>query len=159
MDEIDYKILAILQKDGRKTYTEIARIAGVSPNTARNRISKLLKKQVIQIVGMIDPAQLGFDAPALIGVDVNPAQLEEAAITISSFPEVSYLIMVSGEYDLFVEVLCKDREHLAEFLSEKLWHVPGIQKTQTFLTLRTYKIAYGAKPSIDLSQALVNEDT
>jgi Lrp/AsnC family transcriptional regulator for asnA, asnC and gidA len=56
--------------------------------------------------------------------------------------------MVSGEFDLFVEVLCKDRNHLANFLNEKLLRVPGILRTQTYITLRTYKMAYGALPMI-----------
>jgi Lrp/AsnC family transcriptional regulator for asnA, asnC and gidA len=56
--------------------------------------------------------------------------------------------MVSGAFDLFVEVLCKDRNHLATFLNEKLLRVPGILRTQTFTTLRTYKMAYGAKPTL-----------
>lgn len=72
--------------------------------------------------------------------------LESVAKTAASFPEVSYLIMVSGEFDLFIEVLCRDRNHLASFLNEKLMRVPGITRTQTFLTLKTYKMAYGASP-------------
>jgi Lrp/AsnC family transcriptional regulator for asnA, asnC and gidA len=56
--------------------------------------------------------------------------------------------MVSGEFDLFVEVLCKDRNHLASFLNNKLMQVPGVARTQTFMTLRVYKMSYGARPML-----------
>jgi Lrp/AsnC family transcriptional regulator for asnA, asnC and gidA len=97
---------------------------------------------------MIDPVEVGFDAPAMIGVTVDPPQVESVAETVVGFAEVSYLIMVSGEFDLFVEVLCKDRSHLAEFLNQKLRRVPGVTRTQTFMTLKTYKMAYGAPPRL-----------
>ena len=114
----------------------------------RNRVAKLVEDRVVQIVGMVDPYQLGFDAPALIGVSVQPAELDNAAATIAAFPEVSYLIMISGEYDLMVEVMCRNREHLATFIKDHLHQVPGITRTQTFLILHTYKMAYGAQPML-----------
>jgi Lrp/AsnC family transcriptional regulator for asnA, asnC and gidA len=148
MDETDLEIIAQLQSDGRKPFTEIAKALGVSEGTVRNRVARLTEEQVIQIVGMIDPARLGFDAPAMIGVSVQPPQLQEVAEALATFEEVSYLIMVSGEFDLFVEVLCKDRQHLAIFLNDKLLKVPGIMRTQTFMILETFKMAYGARPTV-----------
>jgi Lrp/AsnC family transcriptional regulator for asnA, asnC and gidA len=91
---------------------------------------------------------VGFEAPAMIGVTVQPAMLESVAETIASFPEVSYLIMVSGEFDLFVEVFCRDRDDLAAFLNQKLHQVNGVVRTQTFMTLKIFKMAYGAQPLI-----------
>lgn len=154
MDQLDLDIIAHLQKDGRTPYTEIAKALGISEGTVRNRMVRLLEDRVIQIVGMADPYQLGFDAPAVIGVTVQPPHLETAAATIAAFPEVSYLIMVSGEYDLLVEVMCRDRNHLAAFISESLHQVPGILRTQSFFILRTYKMAYGALPSLPVSYEL-----
>lgn len=152
MDEVDLGILALLQRDGRKPLTEIAEHLGVSEGTVRNRLARLIENQVIHIVGLVDPYQLGFDAPAMIGVTVQPTLLDAAAAEIATFPEVSYLIMVSGEYDLMVEVMCRDREHLASFLNDRLRRVPGIVRTQTFLILRTFKMAYGARPMLDLPE-------
>lgn len=148
LDKIDLMIIDQLQIDGRKPFTEIAKKIGISEGTVRNRIARLQDEQVIQIVGMIDPARLGYDAPAMIGIAVQPPMLESVAMTIAEFPEVSYLIMVSGAFDLFVEVLCRDRDHLATLLNDKIMRVPGVSKTQTFITLRTYKMAQGAVPSL-----------
>ncbi len=149
MDQIDLDIISILQSDGRKPFTDIAKELDISEGTVRNRVARLLQERVLQIIGLVDPYRLGFDAPAVISVSVQPPMLEKVANTIAKFPEVSYLIMVSGEYDLLVEVLCKDRDHLATFLNEKLLHVPGITNTQTSMILHTYKMAYGALPTME----------
>ena len=148
MDQIDLDIISYLQSDGRIPFTDIAKALNVSEGTVRNRVARLIQDRILQIVGMVDPYRLGFDAPAVISVSVQPPLLEKVADTISKFPEVSYLIMVSGEFDLLVEVLCRDRDHLASFLNEKILRVPGVTNTQTSMILRTYKMAYGALPSI-----------
>jgi Lrp/AsnC family transcriptional regulator for asnA, asnC and gidA len=148
LDNTDLEIINHLQADGRVPFTDIAKSLGVSEGTVRNRVARLLEERIIQIVGMIDPARMGYDAPAMIGVSVQPPLLESVAAIIAAFPEVSYLIMVSGEFDLFVEVLCRDRDHLASFLNEKLLRIPGITRSQTFITLRTYKMSYSALPMI-----------
>lgn len=149
MDQIDLDIISFLQSDGRMPFTDIAKALGVSEGTVRNRVARLMQDRVLQIVGMVDPYRLGYDAPAIISVSVQPPLLNQVAKTISTFPEVSYLIMVSGEFDLLVEVLCKDRDHLANFLNEKLLKVAGILNTQTSMVLHTYKMSYGALPDIN----------
>lgn len=148
MDELDIKIVNELQRDGRMPFTDIAKTLNVSEGTVRNRVARLIDEQVIHIVGMLDPTRVGFEAPAMIGVTVQPAILESVAETIASFPEVSYLVMVSGEFDLFVEVFCRDRDDLAAFLNQKLHQVNGVVRTQTFMTLKIFKMAYGAQPLI-----------
>ena len=146
LDKIDLDIIELLRQDGRKPFTDVAKKLGISEGTVRNRVGRLVDEQVLQIVGMVDPLRLGYDAPAMIGVTIQPQELEKAAAIIGQFPEVSYLVMVSGEYDLIVEVMCRDRVHLASFLNEKLRKVSGVLRTQTFLILRMYKLSYSAVP-------------
>lgn len=148
MDELDLAILAMLQRDGRRPYTEMAAELGVSEGTVRNRVYRLLDEQIIQIVGQVDPAQFGFDAPAMMGITVQPAEIEKAAEQIAAFPEVSYLLMVSGGYDLIVEVMCRDRQHLTTFLNQSLRKVPGVSGIHTFLILRTLKADYEVHPTL-----------
>ena len=146
LDDLDFSILELLRSDGRKPYTEIAHALQVSEGTVRNRVARLLENGVMQIVGLIDPVRLGYDAPALIGVNVQNADIDEVARQIASFPEVSYLIMVSGGFDLVVEVICRDREHFTRFLNQRLRKIPGVAQTQSFFILKTVKMAYGADP-------------
>ena len=124
---------------------QIAKTLDVTEGTVRNRVSKLLEEKAIQIIGVLDPHRMEYNAPAIIGVSIQPPYLEKAAVEIASMSEVSYLIMVAGEYDLIVEVFCRDREHLAAFLKDKLLQVNGVQRAQTSFILHTYKVAHGAK--------------
>lgn len=160
MDRIDRAIIARLQFDGRLPFKEIARQVGVSEGTVRNRVARLRQKGVLQIVGVVDPHLLGLQATAIVGVAVEPPCLEKAARTIATFKEVSYLVMISGAFDLLVEVLCRDTAHLASFLSEKLLQVEGVQRTETFYILRTYKLSYrwGMTPEDWSVLTAVNED-
>jgi len=146
MDQLDHSIVEHLQNDGRMRYTEIAKALNVTEGTVRNRVAKLLDQKAIQIIGILDPHRVGYNAPAIIGVSIQPPHLEEAAAEIAAMPEVSYLIMVAGDFDLMVEVFCRDRAHLATFLRDQLLQVDGVQRTQTFFILHTYKMAHGAQP-------------
>lgn len=139
MENLDYSIIAQLQENGRRPFTEIARSLGVTEGTVRKRVSRLLDEGLVRIVGRVDPLQVGLNAPAIVHINVAPAELDGAAKAIASFPEVSYLLMVAGEYDLLVEVRCRDREHYAQFIREKLTQVPGVIRTVSAMILQTYK--------------------
>ena len=145
MDRLDYEILALLQQDGRRSFTEIGKAVGYSEGTIRKRVTRLVDDGLIRIIGLVDPHRVGFDAPAIIQVSVIPPHLEAAAQAIAQFPEVSYLLMVSGEFDLIVEVRCRNREHLASFIRDHLQKVAGVQRTVSSLVLHTYKLA---EPSV-----------
>ncbi len=151
MDSLDLAIIGVLQKDGRKRYTEIAKDLGVTEGTVRNRTARLIEEDVIRIIGLVDPYKVGFEAPAIIHVTVAPPHLEIAAEEIKSFAEVSYLLMLSGEYDLMVEVRCRDRDHLAMFIREKLQKVTGVQKSVSSMVLHTYKLEEVNVSEIDLA--------
>lgn len=140
MDDLDLAILAQLQEDGRRPFTEIAKSLDVTEGTVRKRVGRLMDEDVVRIIGLVDPLKAGFEAPAIIHVNVTPPHLQAAAAAIADFPEVSYLLMVSGEYDLMVEVRCRDREHLAAFIADKLQMVVGVQRTVSAIVLHTYKL-------------------
>ena len=148
IDKLDLEIISHLRSDGRKPYTEIASALDVSEGTIRNRVSRLIGEKVIQIVGLVDPYKLGLDAPALIGISVVPSEMEAVAAELVRHSEVSYLVAVAGEFDLLVEVMCKNRDHLSEFLNETVRMIPGISRTQTYFILHTYKMAFGANPNV-----------
>jgi Lrp/AsnC family transcriptional regulator for asnA, asnC and gidA len=158
IDKLDLAILSILEKDGRRRFTEMAKELDVTEGTIRNRVARLVENQVVQIVGLVNPHGMGYDAPAIIGISIRPPRLEEAAIEISSFREVAYVVMVSGEFDLIAEIYCKDRQDLASFIKDKLLQVPGVQATKTFFILHTYKMAQGTPVITAPSQSDGNLD-
>jgi Lrp/AsnC family transcriptional regulator for asnA, asnC and gidA len=142
LDETDREIISYLQYDGRMPFTEIADKIGISEGAVRRRVKILTKEGVLQIVGIVEPQFLDWNAAGMIGVNVQAGTIEDVAAEIAQFPEVSYLFMASGGFDLFIEVYCRNREHFVDFLNEKLQRVPGVSKTETFMILKMYKLSY-----------------
>ena len=142
LDETDRAIIAQLQYDGRMSFTDIAAELGISEGTVRRRVKNLTENGVLQVVAVVEPQFLGWNAAGMIGVTVQAGEIDAVAHQLAQFPEVSYLFMASGEFDLFVEVFCKDREHFVSFLNQKLHQVAGVQRTQTFMILKMYKLSY-----------------
>jgi len=142
IDAIDREIIRFLQYDGRMSFTEIAERIGVSEGTVRRRVHRLTESGVMQVVAVVEPQYLGWGAAAMVGVSVLGGTIDTVANQIAQFSEVSYLFMASGEFDLFVEVYCQDREAFVSFLNEKLQQVPGVRQTRTFMILKMYKLSY-----------------
>jgi Lrp/AsnC family transcriptional regulator for asnA, asnC and gidA len=142
ISELDKRIIEHLQQDGRRPFTQIAIALGVSEATVRARTNRLVERDILQIVGVTDPLKLGFQQQAMIGVRCEASELLEAADVINAFPEVDYLVVTAGSYDLLVEVVCEDNEALLHFLTEKLRRVRGVRETETFVYLRMLKQVY-----------------
>jgi Lrp/AsnC family transcriptional regulator for asnA, asnC and gidA len=86
VDELDRLILQALQEDGRTPFTQIAHQAGVSETTIRSRYRNLVETGVVRAVGPVDPHALGFQAPAIIGISVEPGAIDRVARMIAEFP-------------------------------------------------------------------------
>ena len=143
IDDIDLQIIKILNKDGRTPFAQIAKQLGVSTGMIRQRYHRLVQEGVLQVVAITNPLLMGFATMAQIGVKADVRRLEEIADEIASFEEVIYLVLLTGSYDLHVEVVCRDKTHLLNFLSKKLHAVEGVKETETFMYLRIAKENYG----------------
>ncbi len=147
LDELDFSILSYLQQDGRMSFTVIAEKLGVSIGTIRTRFNKLIEDGTINIIGRVDPDKVGFRSYAHIAVYVRPATLKEkVAEEIMTMPEVSFLAMTSGDYDLEVDVMCRDNDHLVKFVNE-LSNINGVNQTKTTIYFKVYKYA---QPDLNL---------
>lgn len=149
MDEIDHQILVALQKDGRTPFTKIAKKTGVSESTIRARYASMVEAKIVNTVSIVDPFALGFHAPAIIALKIEPGLIDQVGIAIRDFPEVSYQVMVLGFYDMIVEVYCRDIPHLTQFIMEDLQSIPGIQSTETLMVGKMYKLSYLWSPEPD----------
>ncbi len=147
LDELDFSILSHLQGDGRMSFTVIADKLNVSIGTVRSRFNKLITDGTVNIVGRINPDKVGFHAYAHIAVCIRPARLKEAvAEKINQRREVSFLAMTSGDYDLEVNVMCKDNDHLVQFVDD-ISNIEGVFQTKTTLYFKVYKYA---QPDLNL---------
>lgn len=142
MDELDFAIIAQLQDDGRRSYTDIARELDVSVGTIRNRITRMVEEGIVRFICRPDAYRVGFHTPANIKVSIRPSSLiEQAAKKIAEFPEVYYLALVAGEFDLDIDVMCRDQEHLTNLITQRLHKVQGVDATITSVILRVYKLS------------------
>ncbi len=142
LDHTDRAIISYLQYDGRMPYTRIAEELGLTEGGIRRRVKKMTDEGILQIVGIVKPNEIGLDEASMIGVSIEGRPIDDVAEDLSNFSEVTYLFQAAGEFDLFVEVYCQDREHFVEFLNNKLQRVPGVRSTQSFLILKMYKLSY-----------------
>jgi Lrp/AsnC family transcriptional regulator for asnA, asnC and gidA len=153
VDELDRFILQTLQEDGRTPFTQIARDAGVSETTIRSRYRHLVEAGVVRAVGLVDPYALGFQAPAIIGISAEPGMIDRVARKLAKLPEVSYLVMTLGSFDLIVEVFCRDLPHITDLLTHQIRSIPGVLSTETLMIARSYKLSYRWSPTLGFGRA------
>ena len=141
-DDVDSQIISALKEDGRMPFAQIARRLGVSAGMVRQRYLQMVEDGVLRVVPVTNVTLLGYDLMALVGVSVDGDRLVETAQEIAAFEEVVYLVICTGTHDLLVEVLCRDADHLLEFLTKRLRSVKGVRTTETFTYLRIVKELY-----------------
>ncbi len=135
-------IISYLQYDGRMPFTRIAAELNVNEGTIRKRVNKLTADGIMQIVAVVPPHELGWTEAAMIGVQVQASMLTSVADQLARLPEVTYLFQAAGGFDFFVEVYCRDRDHFVSFLNDHLQKITGVERTQSFLILKMYKLSY-----------------
>jgi Lrp/AsnC family transcriptional regulator, regulator for asnA, asnC and gidA len=141
LDEINKAIIEQLQQDGRRSYAAIAKVVGLSEAAVRQRVQRLLDAGVMQIVAVTDPLQIGFARQAMIGVNAD-GDLRDVAEKLAALPEVDYLVITAGSFDILLEIVCEDDAHLLALLNDSIRTVPGVRDTETFLYLKLAKQTY-----------------
>jgi Lrp/AsnC family transcriptional regulator for asnA, asnC and gidA len=141
LDDVSKAIIEQLQQDGRRAYATIGKAVGLSEAAVRQRVQRLVDAGVIQIVAVTDPLTVGFPRAAMIGIRCE-GDMDLVADKLESMPEIDYLVITAGQYDLLVEVVCEDDEHLLEVINKRIRAVPGVVHTETFVYLRLRKQIY-----------------
>ena len=143
MDELDHKIIALLQMDGRASNAKIAREVGVSEGTVRRRLRRLTKDDVVHIVAVPNLEKLGYATTALVGLQTGPGMSDTVAESLASLPESHYVAVTTGSYDVFVWAGLESAESLGNFLRTKVGVIEGVQSTETFVNLSLKKRTAG----------------
>ena len=141
LDDVAKAIIEHLQEDGRQSYATIAKSVGLSEAAVRQRVQRLLDAEVMQIVAVTDPLQVGFRRQAMIGIRVD-GDMSHVADALAAMPEVSYVVTTAGSFDLLAEVVCEDDDELLELLSRRIRTLPKVQTTETFVYLKLNKQHY-----------------
>ncbi|HQY33017.1 Lrp/AsnC family transcriptional regulator [Actinotalea sp.] len=141
LDATSKAIIEQLQEDGRRPYATIGRAVGLSEAAVRQRVQRLVDSGVVQIVAVTDPIQVGFTRQAMIGIKAE-GDLEQLADSLAAMPEVDYVVITAGAFDVLVEVVCEDDERLLEVLNRQVRTLPGVRATETFVYLKLRKQLY-----------------
>ena len=128
MDDKDFKIIEILQQNARTPYTDIAKILGVTETTVRKRISEMEKKGIIKKYTVeVDPQKLGYRTVTILGMDVEPKHLLEAAKKLAEIPETKWVATSTGDHMIMSEIWARNGEHLLQILTNKVGKIKGIK--------------------------------
>jgi Lrp/AsnC family transcriptional regulator, regulator for asnA, asnC and gidA len=140
LDETSKRIIEQLQADGRRSYAAIGKAVGLSEAAVRQRVQRLQEAGVMQIVAVTDPLTLGFRRQAMIAVK-SDGDLKEVADQLANIQEIDYVVITAGSFDLLLEVVCEDDDHLLDILS-RVRGVPSVTSTETFVYLKLRKQTY-----------------
>ncbi len=141
LDAANRAIIEALQRDGRQPYGAIAEEVGLSEAAVRRRVQRLRESGVMQIVAVTDPLQLGFTRQAMVGLSVE-GDVRRVAEKLIALPEVDYVVMCAGSFDILAEIVCEDDERLLHVLNDSVRSIPGVRATETFLYLKLVKQTY-----------------
>ena len=140
LDDISKRIIEQLQVDGRQSYAAIGKAVGLSEAAVRQRVQRLQEAGVMQIVAVTDPLTLGFRRQAMIGLK-SDGDLEKVADDLANMEEIDYVVITAGSFDLLLEVVCEDDDHLLEILG-RVRGVPSVMSTETLVYLKLRKQTY-----------------
>ena len=141
LDDVSKSIIEELQQDGRRSYAAIGKVVGLSEAAVRQRVQRLVDSGVMQVVAVTDPLQLGFARQAMIGITVV-GEVEPIADQLAAMDELDYVVITAGSFDILVEVVCEDDDHLVRLLSSQIRTIPGVHTTESFVYLKLSKQSY-----------------
>ncbi|MDO6390957.1 Lrp/AsnC ligand binding domain-containing protein [Pontibacter sp. BT731] len=150
IDKLDRQILHLLMQNVNRAYTDIAKELGVSGGTIHVRLKKMTEMGIVQGAQLlINPAAIGYDICAFIGVFLEKGSAyKEVVEKMRLIPEIVELHYTTGEYSMFVKIICRDTKHLREVLNEKMQGIAGVHRTETFISLEesiTRQISVGVE--------------
>ena len=141
LDATNKAIIEQLQADGRQAYATIAKAVGLSEAAVRQRVNRLLDSGVMQVVAVTDPLTLGFKRQAMVGIRTE-GDIRAVADKLVELSEIDYVVLTAGSFDILVELVCSDDDHLLRVLNDQIRAVPGVRETETFVYLKLAKQTY-----------------
>ena len=152
LDRIDRLIVAALQVNGRAPWQQIAGVIGTSESTVARRAQRLIERGSVRIVATPDPIRCGLGYPVLVQIRCSAGAPAAVARALAARSDVRFVALITGNFDVVVELIVTSQRHLARVLVEELHRIPGIAGTTTESVLRHRKMTY------DWSRDLLGED-
>jgi Lrp/AsnC family transcriptional regulator for asnA, asnC and gidA len=132
-DRIDWQIIKLLMRDGRLSNAEISRNLGdISARTVTNKIDQLIQQGIINIRGIVNPKNIGYEVLADVFIKVDPGALRPIANQLADYPQISYLALATGDTDIIISVRSRSIDELFDFVIEEIGKIPGVRHTKTY---------------------------
>jgi len=139
LDPVDLKLVKELSRDARQPYTVLSKKVGVNPVTTKRRVNRLINEGVVCLEILPDAVKLGFRTSAVFGVHVQLSKSAAVVKQLKANASITFIAMTSGRYDIVFGGLFKSPQSLADFITNDLASIDGIEWTETLLSLRVGK--------------------
>ena len=137
IDKLDLQIIQAMMQDAEISYADLGKQFFVSGGTIHVRIKKLEELGIVQGKRLaVDLKVLGYDIIAFIGIYLEKSSLyDTVALALKNIPQVVRVNYTTGNYSMFVEIVCKDIQQLRFVLHDELQKIKGIERTETLISL------------------------
>ena len=142
LDSIDKQLIILMGQNARQSSETLAKQLNLSAATVRRRINRLIKTDLLRIVGIADPATFGFSLGVVINLNVEQNKLESVMEWLINRTEIKWAATTTGRFDIIVVGGFKSTEHLSDFLTKDLTSLEGIKDTETLISLDVRKGRY-----------------
>ncbi|MHC1604765.1 MAG: Lrp/AsnC family transcriptional regulator [Candidatus Methanofastidiosia archaeon] len=143
MDELDKKILEILQENDRTPYYKIGKRLNVGSTTVHTRVKKMVKKGIIKkFVAIVNPHKVGYPACKIVGLTVQPDKIEEVAEKIAKFDEITMIGTTGGDHDIVFEIIGPDERYIGKFINENIKTIEGVKSGIGMIHISTFTEIY-----------------
>lgn len=142
IDELDSRIISVLQKDGRTSNTDIAKALDISEATVRGRIKRLTEDEIIQIVAVSNPLRLGYEITGDLNISVDMKKMDNVIRELGTFRELWYIVATTGRYNINAEFIVKNLEELHDLVYNRMSQIDGIEQVETSIIMKYVKRRY-----------------
>ena len=142
LDSIDKQLIKLMGQDARQSSETLAKQLDLSAATVRRRLRKLIKDDLLRIVGIADPAEFGLALGVVINLDVEQSKLESVMEALINRKEIKWAATTTGRFDIIVIGRFESTEHLSSFLTKELTTMEGVKDTETLISLDVRKGRY-----------------
>ncbi|TCP47861.1 DNA-binding Lrp family transcriptional regulator [Tamaricihabitans halophyticus] len=142
LTELDRRIVAALQLDGRCSWAEVARLAGTTESTAARRGGKLLEDGTVRVVGVADPLVCGLGQPVLVQLNCAPGAVRSVVDVLAARSDTRFLALSTGNWDIITEIIVPSRQVLVQALVDEVGGLAGVHRTSSALVTRNFAMRH-----------------
>lgn len=142
LTELDINLLKSLQKDGKKSYTQLAEDFNTTVATVSNRVQRLMDKDVLKIVGVVNPIKTGNPFVCIFNMKVSIPKYEDVIAKLHAIQDVRYIAATVGRFNLVVEVVTSSNTELYRVIREEFNNIEGIVQYESLSLLEVHKQSY-----------------